>query len=68
MPLIPALGRKKQVDLWEFEASLCYRVSSRTVRATQRSPVLKKTKTEKATTKPNKNPQKKTKPTNHPAN
>jgi hypothetical protein len=32
MPLIPALGRQRQV-------SLVYRVSSRTARATQRNPV-----------------------------
>ena len=25
-PLIPALGRQRQVDLYEFEASLVYRV------------------------------------------
>ena len=25
MPLIPALGRQKQVDLCEFEASLVYK-------------------------------------------
>ena len=25
MPLIPALGRQSQVDLWEFEASLVYK-------------------------------------------
>ena len=31
-----------QVDLCEFEASLVYRVSSRTVRAMQRNPVSKK--------------------------
>ena len=30
------------MDLCEFEASLVYRVSSRTARATQRSPVSKK--------------------------
>jgi hypothetical protein len=30
------------VDLYEFEASLVYRVSSRTVRATQKNSVLKK--------------------------
>ena len=24
-PLIPALGRQRQVDLWEFEASLVYK-------------------------------------------
>ena len=42
MPLIPALRRKRQVDLSEFEASLVYKVSSRTARAaTQRNPVLK---------------------------
>ena len=39
--LIPVLGRQKQADLCEFKASLVYRVSSRTVKATQRSPVLK---------------------------
>jgi hypothetical protein len=45
MPLIPALGRQRQVD---FEASLVYRVSSRTARATQRIPVSKnKKKTKK---------------------
>jgi hypothetical protein len=31
----------------EFETSLVYRVSSRTARATQRNPVLKKTKRRK---------------------
>jgi hypothetical protein len=41
MPLIPALGRQRQAD-FEFEASLVYRVSSRTARATQRNPVSKK--------------------------
>jgi hypothetical protein len=41
--LIPALGRQRQ---WisEFEASLVYRVSSRTARATQRNPVSKNQK------------------------
>jgi hypothetical protein len=43
MPLIPALGRQRQVDFWE--ASLVYRVSSRTARAIQRNPVSKKTTT-----------------------
>ena len=33
-------GRDRQIS--EFEASLVYRVSSRTARATQRNPVLKK--------------------------
>jgi DNA repair photolyase len=42
-PSIPALGRQRQVD-FEFEASLVYRVSSRTARATQRNPVSKKKK------------------------
>jgi hypothetical protein len=37
----------------EFEASLVYRVSSRTARATQRNPVLKKK--EKRKQKPNRN-------------
>jgi hypothetical protein len=37
MPLIPALGRQ----ISEFEASLVYRMSSRTARATQRNPVSK---------------------------
>jgi hypothetical protein len=38
-------GRGKQIS--EFEASLVYRVSSRTARAIQRNPVLKKTKKKK---------------------
>jgi hypothetical protein len=38
-------GRGRQVS--EFEASLVYRVSSRTARATQRNPVSKKQKTKK---------------------
>jgi hypothetical protein len=41
VPLIPALRRQKQVDLCELEASLVYRFSSRTAKATQRNPVLK---------------------------
>jgi hypothetical protein len=43
-PLTPALERQRQPDLWEFEASLVYRVSTRTARATQRKPVKKKKK------------------------
>jgi hypothetical protein len=35
-------GRGRQIS--EFKASLVYRVSSRTARATQRNPVLKKQK------------------------
>ena len=42
MPLILALRRQRQVNLCEFEASLVYRVSSRTgSKATQRNSVLK---------------------------
>jgi hypothetical protein len=39
-PLIPALGRQRRIS--EFKASLVYRVSSRTARATQRNLVSKK--------------------------
>ena len=42
MPLISALRRQRQVDLIEFKASLVYRVSSRTARATQRNSVSEK--------------------------
>jgi hypothetical protein len=48
---IPALGRQRQ-QISEFEASLVYRVSSRTARAIQRNPVSggeKKPKTNKQT-------------------
>jgi hypothetical protein len=38
-------GRGRQIS--EFEASLVYRVSSRTARATQRNPVWKKKKKKK---------------------
>ena len=47
-------GRGRLIS--EFEASLVYRVSSRTARATQRNPVLKKIPNPK---KPNKKPNKK---------
>ena len=51
MHLIPALGRQRQVDLSEFEASLVYRVSSRRARAvTQRNPVSKNKKSKTTTT------------------
>ena len=40
VPLIPALGRQTQADLCEFKASLVYKASSRTARATQKNPVL----------------------------
>ena len=56
--MIPALWRqKKQMDLSEFEASLVYRVSSRTAKATQKNPVSK-----------NKTKQNKNKPTNNQTN
>lgn len=42
-PLISALGRQRQVNLCEFEASLVYRASSRIgFKATQRNPMLEK--------------------------
>ena len=44
--LISALGRQ-QADFCEFEASLVYRVSSRTARNTQRNPVSKSQKKKK---------------------
>ena len=49
-------GRGRRIS--EFEASLVYRVNSRTARATQRNPVLKQTnkqKTTKTTTTTKKN-------------
>ena len=42
MPLIPVFRRQRQADLWEFEANLIYRASSRTASDTQKNPVLKK--------------------------
>ena len=42
MLLIPALGRRKQEDLSEFEVSLVCRVSFWIARAPQRNPVSKK--------------------------
>ena len=39
-----ALGRQRQVDLYELEASLAYRESPKSARATQRNPVSKKIK------------------------
>jgi hypothetical protein len=42
-------GRGRWIS--EFEASLVYRVSPRTARATQRNPVFKKNKTNKQTNK-----------------
>jgi hypothetical protein len=51
-------GRSRQIS--EFKASLVYRVSSRTARATQRNPVSKKKKKKQKKQKKNKN---QTKPT-----
>jgi hypothetical protein len=42
-------GRGRRIS--EFEASLVYKVSSRTARATQRNPVWKKNKKTKTKTK-----------------
>ena len=42
IPLIPALERQRQVDLYEFEASLVYRESPRIAKAIQRNHVLTK--------------------------
>jgi hypothetical protein len=57
-------GRGRWIS--EFEASLVYRVSSRTARATQRNPVSKnknpKNKTKQNKTKQNKTKNKKKKP------
>jgi hypothetical protein len=52
-------GRGRQIS--EFEVSLVYRVSSRTARALQRNPVLKKqkTKNKKQKKKPKKKKKKK---------
>ena len=41
MTLIPALRRQRQAHLCEFKASLLYRASTRTARATLRNPVSK---------------------------
>jgi hypothetical protein len=48
MPSIPALGRQRQEDRCKFEASLVYKVSSRTARVTiQRNPVFERKKKKK---------------------
>lgn len=51
LPLIPSPGKKKQVEFWEFEASLVYKVSCRTTRATQRETLSQKNKRQKLTLK-----------------
>jgi hypothetical protein len=52
-------GRGRQIS--EFEASLVYKVSSRTARAIQRNPVSKKQKTNKQTNKQTKTKKRKKK-------
>jgi hypothetical protein len=53
MPLIPALrGRGRRIS--NLEASLVYRMSSRTARAIQRNPVSKQTKKQTNNNQPNK--------------
>jgi hypothetical protein len=47
-PLIPALRKQRQVDS-EFEASLVYKVSSRTARAIKKPCLKKNKKTNKQT-------------------
>jgi hypothetical protein len=41
MPLVLALRKQRQVDIWEDKASLVYRESSRTARSVQRNFVSK---------------------------
>jgi hypothetical protein len=42
MPSIRTPGRQRQVDLWEFKASLAFYIASfRIAKATQRDPVSK---------------------------
>ena len=47
----PCTQRQRQAELLEFEASLVFRVNSRTARATQRNPVSKKPKTKNQPTR-----------------
>ena len=43
----PTLRRQKQADLYEFEANLVHKVSSRTAEAIQGNPVSKKNQKKK---------------------
>ena len=53
MPLILALARQRQADLFELEASQVHKAEHRTVRATQRNPVSEKqNQIQKQTKKP----------------
>jgi hypothetical protein len=45
MPLIPALGKSRQMDLCEFEVSLVYKVRPNPTRTTKGEPVLNKSQT-----------------------
>lgn len=51
-PLIPALLRQRQGDLWESDTSLVYKSSSRRARVKHGNPVLKKTGKQKTTNQP----------------
>jgi hypothetical protein len=42
VPVIRALERQRQARIYEFKASLVYRVSSRTAKTAQRNSVSKK--------------------------
>ena len=42
MPLTPELRRQRQADLWEFEANLVCKASSRTAKSTERNPAKTK--------------------------
>jgi hypothetical protein len=44
MPLVPALKRQRQMNVYEFEATLVYKVNSRIARAMQKNPVSKNQK------------------------
>jgi hypothetical protein len=57
-------GRVRQIS--EFEASLVYKVSSRTARAIQRNPVSKNEKTKQNKTKPTKTNKHNKKPPKNP--
>jgi hypothetical protein len=59
-------GKGRQIS--EFEASLVYRVSSRTARAMQKNPDLKKTKTKTKTKNPKNKTNKTNKQTKNPKN
>jgi hypothetical protein len=45
----PSTWEVEQAEFWVLQASLVYRVSSRTTRATQRNPVSKKQKKQNKT-------------------